>query len=99
MAKTVIIKLTKAGPGSGPFDITTEYGDVVASGVPKKALIKGISYHVDDNVKMLTIASTGKCGVSKTFSLESFTIIDYAEAEYKQAMTACLWTHLKNPGL
>jgi hypothetical protein len=96
MPKTVVIKLTKAGPYSGPFSITTEYGDVVATNVSKKKLIFGTSYVVDNNVKILIIESLGKCKIKKMFSLESFTIIDYAQAVYTQSQTACLWRHLTN---
>ena len=96
MSRNIIIKLTKAGPNSGPFDITTEYGDVLATNVSKKTLIKGIGYTVNSNVKIITIESIGNCKVKKSFPLDSFTKVEVAQATYKQSQTACLWRHLTN---
>lgn len=98
MAKTkvITIKLTKAGPNAGPFTITTEYGDVIAVDVSKKTLIRGISYIVDNNVKMLTLTSTGKCNTIRTFSLETFSQTQFVDSTFTQSVTACLWRHLTN---
>lgn len=97
MSKIVTIKLTKAGANSGPFTLSTEYGDVLATEVSKQTLIKGISYSVESNVRNLIIESTGKCQLKKVFPLDTnVNIIDYAEASYTQAQTGCLWRHLNN---
>lgn len=98
MAKTkvITIKLTKAGPNAGPFTITTEYGDVIAVDVSKKTLIRGISYIVNNNVKMLTLTSTGKCNTIRTFSLETFSQTQFVDSTFTQSVTACLWRHLTN---
>jgi hypothetical protein len=37
--KTVFIKLTKSSLRSGPFNITNEYGDVIATDVSRNELI------------------------------------------------------------
>lgn len=94
MSKIIVIKLTKAGPNTGPFDITTDHGDVLGTNISKKSLIRGISYTVDSNVEVITLQSTGNCNVKKSFSLSSYTILDYAQSTYKQSQTACLWRHL-----
>jgi hypothetical protein len=96
MSKVVTIKLTKAGSTVGPFTLSTEYGDIIATGVSKKSLIQGISYNVDDRVNFLIIESTGKCKIKKTFPLEVFSIYQYQDATYTQSSTACLWRHLTN---
>jgi hypothetical protein len=96
MSKVVTIKLTKAGSTVGPFTLSTEYGDIIATGVSKKSLIQGMSYSVDDRVNFLIIESTGKCKIKKTFPLEVFSIYQYQEATYTQSSTACLWRHLTN---
>ena len=96
MSKVVTIKLTKAGSTVGPFTLSTEYGDIIATGVSKKSLIQGMSYSVDDRVNFLIIESTGKCKIKKTFPLEVFSIYQYQEATYVQSSTACLWRHLTN---
>ena len=94
--KVITLKLTKSGPNAGPFDITTEYGDVIAIDVSKKTLIRGINYTVNNNVKMLILTSTGKCNITKVFSLETFNQTQYTQIPYTQSKTACLWRHLTN---
>jgi hypothetical protein len=96
MSKVITIKLTQSGSGTGPFNITDELGNVIANDVPKRILIRGVSYPVDTAVNMLTIESTGKCKIKKTFSLNSFTTTEYVESVYTQSITACLWRHLTN---
>jgi hypothetical protein len=97
MAKTIVIKLTSSGPTAGPFTITDEFGNILATGVTKDQLIEGVSYSVADNVTMVTLESTGKCKSKKTFPVGVTNPVDLASAEYTQVRTACLWRHLKNP--
>jgi hypothetical protein len=96
MSKTIIVKLTRAGAISGPFTITDNFGNVIATDVPKKNLVKGTTFIVNDNVTTLTIESTGKCFIRKTFLLDSFTIADVTDSKFTQTTTACLWKHLTN---
>lgn len=95
--KNIIIKLTSSGPKIGPFTITDVFGNTIATGVSKEQLIEGVSYTVDDNVDLVTIESTGKCNLKKTFPVTVVTPLDLASKGYKIVKTACLWTHLKNP--
>lgn len=95
--KNIIIKLTSSGPKIGPFTITDAFGNTIATGVSKEQLIEGVSYTVDDNVDLVTIESTGKCNLKKTFPVTVVTPLDLASKGYKIVKTACLWTHLKNP--
>ena len=96
MSKSIIIKLTRAGANAGPFTITDNFGNVIATDVPKKTLIKGTTFVVDNAVTALTIESTGKCFLIKTFILESFTLTDVTDSTFTQTTTACLWRHLTN---
>ena len=96
MSKTIIVKLTRAGAISGPFTITDNFGNVIATDVPKKTLIKGTTFVVNDNVTILNLESTGVCSVKKSFRLESYTASDFANAVFTQTTTACLWRHLTN---
>jgi hypothetical protein len=96
MSKTIVIKLTKTGPNAGPFNISTEFGDVIATDVSRKELIGGVTYVVDNNVNNIILESTGKCPIVKFFPLGSFTRFEYASATYTQSRTACLWRHLTN---
>lgn len=96
MSKSIIIKLTRAGANAGPFTITDNFGNVIATDVPKKTLVKGTTFVVDNAVTALTIESTGKCFLIKTFILESFTLTDVTDSKFTQTTTACLWRHLTN---
>lgn len=97
MSKTVTIKLTRSGPNVGPFTISDEFGNIIATDVPKRTLIMGITYLVDDAVNLIIIESTGKCKLRKVFNLEEYNFYDYVETKYVQTTTACLWRHLTNP--
>jgi len=96
MSKTIIVKLTRAGAIAGPFTITDNFGNVIATDVPKKTLIKGTTFIVDNAVTILYFESTGTCNIKKAFHLESYTISDFANATFVQTTTACLWRHLTN---
>ena len=96
MSRTITIKLTKAGPLSGPFDIFTQFGDVLATNVSKKSLISGVMYTVNDDVVSIILQSVGKCNIRKTINLTDFSTFQFATAGFTQTKTACLWRHLTN---
>lgn len=96
MSKTIIVKLTKAGATTGPFTITDNNGNVVATDVPKKTLVKGTTFTVGNDVIFLTLESKGECNIKKSFRLESYTVSDFSNAVFTQTTTACLWRHLTN---
>ena len=97
MSKSIVIKLTKSGPTAGPFTITDEFGNIIATDVTKEQLIEGVSYSVADDVTIVTLESTGKCKTKKTISVGTTDPVALAGAEYTQVKTACLWRHLTNP--
>ena len=97
MPKTIVIKLKSSSPTAGPFTISDEYGNILATDIPKQALINGVSYVVDDNVTTVTLESTGKCKRKKTFSITTTNPVALAATQYKQIRTGCLWRHLTNP--
>ena len=94
MSKTITIKLTKGGINIDPFDIKDQFGNVIASGVSRETLINGISYIVDDNVSILTLASTGECRSTVSKNVTTITKAEYAAVEVDTDTTACLWSHL-----
>ena len=96
MSKVITIKLTASGPNVGPFNISDQFGNVIAIDVPKKILIRGISYTVDDNVNIIVIESVGACKFKKNYPLSTFDILEYAASGYTQTTTACIWRHLTN---
>ena len=96
MSKTITIKLTQVGPSAGPFSIFDQFGNVIATGVTKKQLIRGISYILNANVTMVTLQSTGTCLFKKTISLKDITVNEYASINLSQPVTGCIWRHLTN---
>ena len=96
MSKIITIKLKQAGPSAGPFNILDDRGNIIAENVPKKTLIRGVSYEVNNNVNSIIIQSVGKCTVENTFKLESFDTTEFINTTYTQSVTACLWRHLTN---
>ena len=96
MSKSITIKLTKAGPNSGPFTISDQFGNIIAKDVPKKTLIAGVTYSVDDDVTLLIIQSVGSCKVEKTITLSPITTDEFATITFSQTTTACIWRHLTN---
>ena len=96
MSKIIIIKLTQVAPSSGPFSIFDQFGNVIAENVPKKTLIRGISYSVNDNVTLITMKSLGNCTVEKTIYLNDITDEEYINTKLTQISTGCTWRHLTN---
>lgn len=94
MSKTITIKLKSAGNNVGPFTISDQYGNIIATDVTKNILINGISYIVDDTVTMITLTSTGNCTASVSKSLQDVTQSEYRNTKFEQTFNACLWRHL-----
>lgn len=96
MSKTITIKLIKTGPNSGPFTLTDEWGNTIASDLTVEQVTIGISFIVDDNVNLVTIKSTGKCHFEKTFPVGTITEYDYQYTPLITVTTGCVWKHLYN---
>lgn len=95
MSKTITLKLTLGGRRIGPFTIVDEYGNIIATDVPKDTLINGVSYVVNDNVTMLTIQSTGLCTSSKTINInKAITPVEIANSNFVENNASSLWRHL-----
>lgn len=97
MSKTIVIKLKSSSPTAGPFTISDELGNILATDVSRHSLINGVSYVVDSSITTVTLKSTGKCSLEKTFSISTTNPVALAATPYKQIKTACLWRHLTNP--
>lgn len=96
MAKTIIIKLTKAGNRTGPFTISDNLGTVLGTDIPRSVLISGVSYSIDDVVSAIIVKSTGKCKVTKTISITDLDVTQIAAIKFEEQNTASLWRHLTN---
>lgn len=93
MAKTITIKLTKISPTVGPFTISDQFGNIIATNVSRNDLIAGISYSVDDSVTMITLESTGSC---KTRISKLITAVTPSQLRVPvvREYVACVWRHL-----
>ena len=96
MEKSIVIKITKSSPTSGPFDIYTNLGDVVDKNVSRRTLINGATFLVPNTTTSTTLESTGKCSFKKIFKLDSYTASDYTTSSHVQSITGCIWRHLTN---
>lgn len=96
MSKTITIRLTQVAPSSGPFTIFDQFGNVIAEGVSKKTLMRGVNYVVSDDVILITLKSTGDCKSEKTIRIIDITESEYINLEVKQVVTGCTWRHLTN---
>lgn len=99
MSKTIVIKLTKIGGGLSTFSISDDMGNVLATDVTKQQLIDGVSYSVDDSVKVVVITSTGKgcCGKSWNIPVTTISRYELVQTTFTESNTATAWRHLKNP--
>ena len=94
MAQTVFIKLIKASPKSGPFNISDNFGNVLGTDVPLSLLISGVSYSVDDDVTVIIIQSLGKCKKTINFPITTVTPNEQVTATFTPSYSSCVWRHL-----
>jgi hypothetical protein len=99
MAKTIIIKLKKAGKRVTMFSISDDRGNILATDVPKSTLISGLALSVDDSVRVVVLKSTGIncCGSVWNISVTTITRTEVAAIKFQEVNTASIWKHLANP--
>ena len=100
MSKTIIVKLTKAGLRTGPFTISDNYGNVLATDVSKRRLIQGMTFNVDSRVSVVILESTGgcigKCKNKINISIGTLNAAQLATITFQNKNTPSLWRHLTN---
>lgn len=94
--KTILVKLQKASAKSGPFSISLITGEILLDNVSKRTLINGVSVSIDDSITHILISSTGVVKFTKSFPIETFTVVDYANVVFHDAKTSHIWKHLDN---
>jgi len=101
VSKTIVIKLTKAGSRTGPFDISDNIGEVLGTNIPKSTLISGYTVIVSDDATVIIIKSVGgcngKCVGEIRIPIETTYPNDLAAIKFKPYDTASVWRHLTNP--
>lgn len=101
MSKTIIVKLTKAGLRTGPFTISDNYGNVLATDVSKRRLIQGMTFNIDDRASVVILESTGgcigKCKNKINISIGTANAAQLATTTFQNKNTPSVWRHLTNP--
>lgn len=73
-----IVKVTVVGADAGPFKITDDFGNILATNVSRQQLIDGVSVSIDDAAQTITVTSTGsKCSntISAAYSSGTGTTV------------------------
>lgn len=96
MSKTVIIKLTKAGDRTGPFNIIDNLGEVLGTNVTKQNLIDGYTVLTSNSATKVIITSVGKCQTVAEMNIGTMTVEQLAAVTYTPTNTSSLWRHLTN---
>jgi hypothetical protein len=99
MAKTIVVRIKKAGSRLGTFSISDDRGNVLATDVSKATLISGLALSIGDDVKVIVLTSVGINCCSKTWNIPvtTITIEELAAIRYEEKNTASIWRHLTNP--
>ena len=61
MPKQVFVKINSAGLDAGPFTVSNNAGETLATGVTKIALFNGVTYTMADAASIVYLTSTGTC--------------------------------------
>jgi len=95
MPKSIVIKLTSLGNKvQGPFDITDNLGNVVATNVAMQTLITGASYTFVDAAVSATLKSKDTCNLSVTTTIAYMSQQDINNIRLIESNTGSLWRHL-----
>jgi hypothetical protein len=95
MSKTVVIKLQSVGADvTGPFTVTDNLGNTVATNVSVATLISGASYTVADGAVSITLTSTAGCSISVTVYLSYITQSEIDSISVTYSATGSMWRHL-----
>lgn len=97
MNKIITIKLKKAGSKITTFSISDDLGNILSSSVTKEQLISGVSFTVNDSVKVIILSTVGvNCKIVKTIPITELNMIQIANIKFEEKNTASLWRHLTN---
>lgn len=101
MAKTITVRIKKAGSRTSSFSLSDDVGNVLATNVSRKDLANGMSFSVGDDVKVIVLTYTGTdcCGKTVNIPVTTITKQELVDMQFTQINTASLWSHLTNPQL
>jgi len=97
MANNIInIKLLSAPPGSGPFTILDTDRNPLIENVSSEDMENGFAMSVGDDDTTVIVVSSGNCKIEQYVPFEDITTDEWADSDFSQSKTGCVWTHLKN---
>jgi hypothetical protein len=100
MSKAIVIKFETLGNRiTGPFDITDNLGNVIATDVAKQTLVTGVEYSVDDAAVSVTLKSKDFCNLSVTTSISYLSVPEIEAITLTYVNSGTLWSHLTDTKL
>tara|TARA_R100001198_G_C5213791_1_gene198212 strand:- start:145 stop:1014 length:870 start_codon:yes stop_codon:yes gene_type:complete len=97
MANNIInIKLLSSPPGSGPFTILDTDRNPLIENVSSEDMENGFAMSVGDDDTTVIVVSSGNCKIEQYVPFEDITTDEWADSDFSQSKTGCVWTHLKN---
>lgn len=96
MSKTIVVRLKKAGSKTTSFTIKDSAGTVLATDIPKKDLIKGLTFSVEDSTIFITLIPTNKGCCTSSFINIPITQISKEElvkTKYSTKINSSVWKH------
>ena len=101
MAKTILIRIKKAGNRTSVFTLRDNYGNTLATNIPKEDLIQGKAFSVEDNVSVIIVTYTGIncCDMSINIPITTITNLENAAIVFEPIRTSSTWKHLTDPTL
>lgn len=100
MSKEIVIKFKTLGNRIiGPFDITDNLGNVIATDVAKQTLVTGVEYSVNDAAISITVRSKDICNVSITTPISYLSVPQINAITLTYVNSGSLWRHLTDTKL
>lgn len=98
MAKTLVVKIKKAGATLSEFSIFDNFGNSIATNISLQSLVSGYAISVENDVTVIVIKGDGQncCNKSWNIPIATITIPELADMTFTQENTSSVWTHLND---
>jgi hypothetical protein len=73
----VLISATSIGGSAGPFTITDNLSNTVATGITRSQILSGYTATVNNSASSITLTSSGACTNSTTISISGGAVFQY----------------------
>ncbi len=97
MAQSVHVKIETLGYNiTGPFNISDDLGNVIATGVSLSTLMQGTIYEVNDAATTIVIYSLDACDKALSICITDLYLNEIEAIHATFSNTSVLWRHLTN---